>query len=105
METTFQFSKPNMEYIYSLNPKSTIILRIKRKNKYSAILYFTNQLNEKIKIPSEFLVYKINNNTHKLMEPKESNDYILYWAKNYDIGYNGETLYNIRNERTWTIYN
>ena len=105
METTFQFSNPTTEYIYSLHPKSQIILRIKRRNKYSAILYFTNQLNEKIGIPSEFLVYKINNNTHKLMEPRESNDFILYWAKNYDIGYNGETLYNIRNERTWTIYN
>jgi hypothetical protein len=106
METTFEFLKPSMEYIYSLHPKSEIILHIKRKNKHYAILYFTNQLNEIIAIPSEFNVYKKNNNNHQLIYPKETNDYyILYSTKNYDIGYKGSTLFNIRNERTWTIYN
>ena len=75
METTFNFSNPNMEYIYSLHPKSEIILHITRIDTVSAYLYFTNNVNTKINIPSDFIVY------------------------------NGETLYNIRREKTWTIYN
>ena len=101
METTFNFTNNNTEYIYSLHPKSKIILHIKRKNNSSASLYFTDQLNIKINIPSDFMV--LTNN--KIQEPNETDDYTLYWCKNYDIIYNGETLYNIRNERTWTIYN
>ena len=101
METTFNFTNNNTEYIYSLHPKSKIILHIKRKNNSSASLYFTDQLNIKINIPSDFMVLA----NKKIQEPNETNDYTLYWRKNYDIVYNGETLYNIRNERTWTIYN
>jgi hypothetical protein len=102
METIFNFAKQNTEFIYALHPKSEIILRISRINNSTAYLYFTNQLNEKIDIPSEFIIY------HKrevLYPDVETNDYTLYLRKNYDIVYNGETLFNIRNEKTWTIYN
>ena len=106
METTFNFNNDDTEFIYSLHPKSQIILHIKRKNNSSASLYFTNQLNEKIDIPYEFIVYKHHNYMNTLLRPnEETENYTLYWKKNYDIVYNGETLYNIRNERTWTIYN
>ena len=107
METTFHFNNHDTEFIYSLHPKSEIILHIKRKNNSAASLYFTNQLNEKINIPSEFIVYyRNNNNMNILLHPNDiTDDYTLYWKKNYDIVYNGETLYNIRNDRTWTIYN
>lgn len=102
METSFDFSDRNAEYIYSLHPKSEIILHIKRIHKTIATLYFTNQLNKKIEVPSDFIVYKNN-------EIQDSNinnhEYSLLWNKNYDIVYNGETLFNIRNERKWTIYN
>ena len=102
METTFNFSYKNTEFLYSLHPKSEIILHIKRKNKNSARLYFTNQLNERIDIPPEFIVFQNN----EIKTPNEANnEYILYSRKNYDIMYNGETLYNIRSEQTWTIYN
>jgi len=102
METTFNFSNLHTEFIYSLHPKSEIILHIKRKHKKSARLYFTNQLNERIDIPPEFIVFQNN----EIKPPNEANDeYILYSFRNYDIMYNGETLYNIRSEPTWTIYN
>jgi len=101
METTFNFSNPNMEYIYALHYKSEIILHITRIDDVSAYLYFTNNVNTKINIPSDFIVY----NNKKIIEPNETNDYTLFWKKNYDIVYNGETLYNIRREKTWTIYN
>ena len=103
METTFDFSNSNnkTEFIYSLHPKSEIILHIKQKNYSFASLYFTNQLNDKIDIPSSFKVYK----NKKILYPNETNDYTLYCNANYDVVYNGETLYNIRKERKWTIYN
>ena len=101
METTFDFSNHNTEYIYSLHPKSKIILHIKQKNNSVASLYFTNELNNRIDIPSEFIVYQ----NKKIIHPHEMNNYILYWRKNYDIVYNGETLFNIRNEKKWTIFN
>ena len=58
METTFEFLKPSMEYIYSLHPKSEIILHIKRITIDTASLFFTNQLNQKIDIPSDFILLK-----------------------------------------------
>ena len=102
METIFNFANKNTEFIYSLHLKSEIILHMKRKSKSAATLYFTNQLNETIDIPSEFIVYQ---NIDILQPNNETNDYTLYWRKNYDIVYRGDTLYNIRPERTWTIYN
>ena len=50
METVYDFSNPNTEYIYSLHPKSEILLHIKRQSNATANLYFTNQLNKKIDI-------------------------------------------------------
>ena len=103
METIFNFSNKDTSFIYALHLKSEIILHIKRKSKSVATLYFTNQLNEKIDIPSDFIIYKNND----ILEPDNEthNDYTLYWSKNYDIIYRGDTLYNIRPARTWTIYN
>ena len=101
METMFNFSNKDTEFIYSLHPKSKIILHIKRKNNSSAILFFTNQINNDIDIPSEFFIYHNN----QVLKPTHKYSYTLYWNKNYDVVYNGETLYNIRKEKTWTIYN
>lgn len=105
METTFNFKNTDTEFIYALHPKSEIILHIIRKNNSKATLYFTNQLNEEIDIPPNFIVYKHKNTILLPLHPNETNDYTLFWRKNYDIVYNGETLYNIRNDRTWTIFN
>jgi len=110
METTFNF-KQDTELIYALHPTSEIILHINRLNNSKASLYFTNQLNEEIDIPSGFIIYHIKNPNSEVffrikLQPNETtNDYTLYWRKNYDIVYNGETIYNIRNEKTWTLYN
>jgi hypothetical protein len=110
METTFNF-KQDTELIYALHPTSEIILHINRLNNSKASLYFTNQLNEEIDIPSGFIIYHIKKPNSvdffriKLQPNETTNDYTLYWRKNYDIVYNGETIYNIRNEKTWTLYN
>ena len=101
METTFNFSNDDAEYIYALHPKSEIILHIKRIKNSTATLFFTNQLNNGISIPSDFIIY----HNGEVLEPSDRYSYTLYWSKNYDVAYNGETLYNIRKEKTWTIYN
>jgi hypothetical protein len=100
METIFNFSNEDTEFIYALHPKSQIILHINRKSKSVACLYFTNQLNKKIDIPSDFIIYQNDD----VLEP-DNNKYTLHWSKNYDIVYCGDTLYNIRPEKTWRIYN
>lgn len=102
METIFNFLKDDTEYIYALHPKSEIVLHIKRTSDWNAKLFFTNQLNNRIDIPSDFIIY----HNDEVVEPtKRRNFYTLSWWKNYDVVYNGETLYNIRSEKTWTIYN
>lgn len=105
METIYDFSNPNTEYIYSLHPKSQILLHIKRQINSTAQLYFTNQLNAKIDIPSGFILLK-----KKLIQlPNENNEYSLKWERDYDIIYNGNTICNIRTDKTnhnvWIIYN
>ena len=107
METIYNFSDSTTEYIYSLHSKSEIILHIKRITIDTASLYFTNQLNQKIDIPSDFILFK-NGKMVKL----ETKEYLMYWCKNYDIVYNGDTICNIRPKEKrsvfpniWTIYN
>ena len=103
METIYDFSNPNTEYIYSLHPKSKIILHIKRESSSTAALYFTNQLNTKIDIPSEFIL--LYNKRKQRKRPNEKNEFPLKWEKDYDVVYNGETLFNIRNVKTPSVYN
>ena len=110
METIFPFSrlpKDNAEFIYSLNPKSTIILHITGKNYSTESLYFTNEMNKKINIPNEyeFIVYKrYSDNELQILNPRKNNTYKLSCSSDYDIFCNCETILNIRNERTWTIW-
>jgi hypothetical protein len=107
METIFNFSNDNTEYIYALHPKSKIILHIKpdSDSNTKSFLYFTDGVNNKIDIPSGFIIYKKERKYGKILLPNEINEYILYWAKNYDLVYNGETLCNIRSIKTPSIYN
>jgi len=108
MKTIFPFSQTNnAEFLYSLNPKSTIILHIKGMNYSSASLYFTNEMNEKINIPDEheFIVYRrYSENELQIINPKKNNMYKLHNNRDYDIIWNDENILNIRNERTWTIW-
>jgi len=109
METIFPFSQTNnnAEFIYSLNPRSTIILHIKSINYSTASLYFTNEMNMKINLPDEyeFIVYnRCSKNKLNIINPKKNNTYKLHNNRDYDIVWNGETILNIRNERRWVIW-
>jgi len=115
METIYNFSDSTTEYIYSLHPKSEIILHIKRITIDTASLFFTNQLNQKIDIPSDFILFK-NGKILKLetnalhhfsaLEMRKGvKEYQMYWRKNYDIVYNGDTICNIRPKEKCSVDN
>jgi hypothetical protein len=108
MATIYDFSNPNTEYIYSLHPKSEILLHIKRETDSTAILYFTNQLNAKIDIPSGFVLIYNNIEKNIIQLQNSKNEFSVNWESDYDILYNGETICNIRTKKSssiWIIYN
>jgi len=104
MKTEFPLSKFENEYIYSILPN--IILHIKSINNSIANLYFTNELNHKIDIPSEILLYSYirgNKNQKYIEYPTEENTYLLYSNYNYDIKYNGYNVLHIKSKISWDI--
>lgn len=105
METIFNFSNDNTEYIYALEPK--IILHIKPIKptcsfKHKSILYFTDEVNNRINIPHNFI---INPNKKRRIIPNEKNEYTLVWGRNYHFINNEKTLCNIENIKPLSVYN
>ena len=98
-ETTFDFKMPDSEYIYNIN--SNIILHIKQVNYSVAILYFTDELGNKINIPDDILVYTYDNSKEVLLKPIKQ-QYALCWTDDYIIKVN-DKLINIKNQRQWNI--
>jgi len=89
--TSFRFK--NKEHLTTLIT-SRIVLHIENINDSSAVLYFTDNTNNKIDI--DVKIYE-----NKFIMPK-SEIYNLFWTKNYRIQYEKTTL-NIRPQRVWEI--
>ena len=102
METTFDFENYNSEYTYNVN--YNVILHIKRINYAVAILYFTDEMNNKMNIPDDILVYTYDYSDNKrvLLKPIKQ-EYALCWTDNYEIELNKNILINIKNQRKWNI--
>jgi hypothetical protein len=102
METTFDFENYNSEYTYNVN--YNVILHIKRINHAVAILYFTDEMNNKMNIPDDILVYTYDYSDNKrvLLKPIKQ-EYALCWTDNYEIELNKNILINIKNQRKWNI--
>jgi hypothetical protein len=102
METTFEFENSNSEYTYNVN--SNINLHIKRINNGVAILYFTDEMNNKVNVPNDILVYTYDNtnNERVILNPMRQY-YALCWTDNYEIELNKNILINIKNQRKWKI--
>lgn len=102
METTFEFENYNSEYTYNVN--YNVNLHIKRINHSIAILYFTDEMNNKMNVPNDILVYTYDysNNERVLLNPIKQ-EYALCWTDNYEIELNKNILINIKNQRKWNI--
>lgn len=51
METIFEFENSNSEYTYNMN--SNVNLHIKQINHSVAILYFTDEMNNRMNVPND----------------------------------------------------
>lgn len=101
-ETLFNFNIKN-EYICNINSK--IILHIECINQSVSVLFFTDEMNNKIDIPNGIIVYTYDyqNIKNKVALTIEPNYYILSFSDNYDIEFNGKIILNITNQRNWNI--
>lgn len=102
METILEFENSNSEFTYNVN--SNVNLHIKRINHGVSILYFTDEMNNKMNIPHDILVYTYDYGDNKsvLLNPIKQ-DYALCWTDDYEIELNKNILINIKNQRKWNI--
>jgi len=102
METIFDCTIADNEYSYNIN--SNTKLCIKRATKWVAMLYFTDEMNNKINIPNDIIVYTFEWKTNKkiIYNPIRS-DYVLYCTDNYIIEINKNLLIDIKTKKRCEI--
>ena len=105
METQFDFTMDENEYIHPFN--LTTNLHILQINKSLAILYFTDEMNNKTQIPNDVVVYTYNpqNIKEKIVLESIGQAYPLCWMDNYTVETNKVVIINITNQRKWNINN
>jgi phosphate starvation-inducible membrane PsiE len=100
---TFDFTKIDNEYMYNMG--SNMILHIKRINHSVAILYFTDEMNNKINIPEDIVVYTYyyQDTNIKIIQKPIKQDYHLCWTDNYTIEYKKIQILSLNSQRKWNI--
>ena len=106
---TFDFTNADNEYIYNMG--SNMILHIKRSNHSVAVLYFTDEMNNKINIPEDIVVYKdivictydCHDTPKKSIQKTIKQDYPLCWTDNYTIEYKKIEILSLNSQRKWNI--
>lgn len=103
METSFDFNMINNEYKYNINPNT--ILHINQINNSVAVLYFTDEMNNIINIPSSIVVYTYDyqNKNNKVVHTAIRQEYPLCWTDDYIVELNKNVLLKIKNQRKWNI--
>ena len=106
MDTTiFDFNNEEKQF-FSEYIDDDIQLNIGRLNSFSAILYFTNEINKILAIPNSIKIYEYEykKKYHKSLIQSFVNTqtFLLNWNKNYIIEYN-DTVLNIQSNRSWDI--
>jgi hypothetical protein len=104
-ETSFQFAnQTNQTNTYQCNMDTNVVLHIHQINHSVALVSFTNESNEKIKIPSGLVVYGYDFQTkEKVVVKPIKQEYVLCWTDDYTIEQNGKIVLDIKNERKWNI--
>lgn len=103
MKSTFDFFNPKQEYFYEINPE--IILCIKRISHSVAHLYFIDNCENRINIPTNLSIYSFdfqNISKRVLLEPIQQ-EYLLCWTENYEIEWSGEIKMVFQSQRQWDI--
>lgn len=103
METEFDFTIKESEYVYNVSLKTKLCL--KRINHSVAMLYFTDEMSNKINIPDGIIVYTTdyqNTQMRVIIKPIDKT-YPLCWTDDYTVELNNNVLINIKNQRKWVI--
>jgi hypothetical protein len=104
METIFDFTVTTSEYVHSIN--SSLTLHIQKVNHTYAILYFTDETNNKITIPGGVVVYTLDYQSKQksaIVAPTNSKSFFLSWMSDYTVELNSSLIINILNQRKWSI--
>ena len=102
---TFDFTKTDNEYMYNMG--SNMILHIKRTNHSVAVLYFTDEMSNKINIPDGIVVYTYDDTNKKMIQKafKQNDSFPLCWTDNYTIEYKKIQILSLHSQRKWIIEN
>lgn len=99
---TFHFTNAITTFTYNIS--ECVIIHIDTISHSLASLYFTNDFNENIYIPSGFVVYEYDFRTKEKVPLKSIQDhFVLCWTDNYTIEHNNKIILDIKNERKWMI--
>jgi hypothetical protein len=101
---SFCFTTPGCEYTHSLTP--TIRLHIYRTNHAVALVYFTDEHNQRISItyPDVFTIYTkdVQTQTQIPLQPIE-HIYALCCTDDYFLYFNNDKILDIKSKREWDI--
>jgi hypothetical protein len=92
MENVYSFTSSDNEYTYNIS--STIILHIKSINYAISILYFTDQMNNKINIPNDIVIYTKDDKmcTKKILRRSIQQEYRLCYIDDYIMEFNKKVI-------------
>ena len=74
-------------------------------NHSDAVLYFTDEMNNRINIPDGIVVYtyEFQDTYKKIIHNAIRQVYPLCWTNNYTIEYNKKLIISLNIERKWNI--
>ena len=100
---TFDLTKTDNEHMYTMS--SNMILHIKRMNHGVAVLYFTDNMSNKINIPEDIVVYTYDyhDTNKKIVQKAIKQDYPLCWTDNYTVEYKKIQILSLNSQRAWNI--
>lgn len=92
----------NIQNEYYTYIDSDLILHIENISNTVAMLYFTDDMENEIPIPKGLFVYSRDTNL-TIQSPYKNKQFVLCWANNYVVKFNGETILIINSPRIWDI--